>query len=136
MKLFNIIHTINKNQTDLIDKYIIHEGYSILLRSLAPICPHITHYLWAKIGHSIPIIQAHWPKVSKDALKSKLVEFVVQINGKLRGHININPEDQIKDIEKQALSQDFVKNHTKDKKHKKSIVLPTHKLVNLVFIDK
>ncbi|MEM1244151.1 MAG: leucine--tRNA ligase, partial [Pseudomonadota bacterium] len=63
------------------------ETMGILLRLLAPIAPHITHFLWRELEYSDHILQAKWPKVNAEALKTETVEMAVQINGKLRGTI-------------------------------------------------
>lgn len=82
MKLFNEISSYEISSDD--DKYFIHTSFSVLLRLLAPITPHIAHSIWINLGFEKPIIDAPWPKVDKSALKSDELDFVVQVNGKLR----------------------------------------------------
>ena len=82
MKLFNEISDYSIETEE--DKFFIHSSVSILLRLLAPITPHICHYLWQQLGFDKAIIDAPWPKVDKGALKTEEVNYVVQVNGKLR----------------------------------------------------
>lgn len=133
MKLFNIIYKLNKNQPDIIDKHILHDGYTILLRLLAPITPHITHVLWSELGHTKPIIDAPWPKVAKDALKSQLIQYIIQVNGKLRGHLEVSSDETIEKIESLAKQHESVARYTHSMLYDKAIILPERKLINLVY---
>lgn len=132
MKLFNLLSKLKDDNE--FAKPLIHQGISILLRLLAPICPHITHSLWYDLGFSGPIIDAPWPKVDKTALKLNEVEFVIQVNGKLRANLTLSPtldEDQI--IEK-VLADENVTKHIEGKTIKKTIVIKARQLVNIVAI--
>ncbi len=133
MKLFNIINKLSKGEPNLIDKYIIYEGYTILLRLLAPIAPHITHHLWKNMGYDRFIIDAPWPKVIKDALKEEQMSYVVQVNGKWRGTLSVSANWNSCDIEKSACSQDYVTLYVGNKTLQKAIVITKRKLINLVY---
>lgn len=128
MKLFNEL-TNYKIQTDN-DKHFFHETCSILLRLLAPITPHICHYLWLELGFEKAIIDAQWPKVDKYALKTEEINFIVQINGKLRGDFTI--QNNRSEAELINLAKENVAKFLKDSKIKKAIVLMHRQLVNLV----
>jgi leucyl-tRNA synthetase len=128
MKLLNELSTYII-ETDL-DRYFIHSGVSILLRLLAPMTPHITHVLWKELGFSKPIIDATWPKVDKSALKLNEVDFIVQINGKLRTQFSANhdtPEETLIELAKESVAT-FITN----KFITKTIVVAHRQLVNLV----
>lgn len=143
MKLFNTINEIsplitNDNQDDLfLESYyvrLLHEGFSILLRILSPICPHLTHQLWRKLDFGENILQSKLPKVNADALKIDHFELVVQVNGKLRGKINVSQDMSQDAIEKLALSHDNIQKVMVGKTLKKMIMVPG-KLINLVVTD-
>ena len=76
----------------------LNECVSILLRVLYPLAPHIAHQLWKDLGFAADagsIIDAPWPSVDQRALEQDEIEMVVQVNGKLRGHIRVpknNPQ--------------------------------------------
>ena len=82
MKLFNELSAYSIETEE--DRYFFHSGFSFLLRLLAPVTPHICHALWQTLGFEKAIIDAPWPKFDKNALKVDEVDFVVQVNGKLR----------------------------------------------------
>ena len=112
----------------------LSESVSILLRVLYPLAPHITHQLWNDLGFAAEagsIIDAPWPSVDDSALEQDEIELVVQVNGKLRGHIRV-PKDAAKEaIELLTLNDEGVKRHTEGRAVKKLIVVPG-KLVNVV----
>ncbi|MCE2988926.1 MAG: leucine--tRNA ligase [Nitrosomonadaceae bacterium] len=110
------------------------EGISILLRTLYPLAPHICWHLWNDLGFAAihgDIIDAPWPEPDPAALEQDEIELVVQVNGKLRGHICV-PKDASKDaIEKLVLADAGVAKHTEGKPIKKLIVVPG-RLINVV----
>jgi leucyl-tRNA synthetase len=56
---------------------------------LAPITPHISHELWNQLGHIGAIIDAPWPTLDDSALIQDTLQLVIQVNGKLRGQIDM-----------------------------------------------
>src|SRR3990172_453560 len=64
----------------------LHEGFSVLLRVMSPITPHIAHALWTELGFAGDVMTAPWPEVDESALETDEIELVLQVNGKLRGH--------------------------------------------------
>ena len=68
---------------------------------LAPIVPHIAHELWNALGGEGVLIDARWPQVDESALVRSSIELVVQINGKVRGKIEVAAdENEVAIIEK------------------------------------
>ncbi|MBL8512852.1 MAG: leucine--tRNA ligase [Betaproteobacteria bacterium] len=113
---------------------VLREGVSILLRVLYPACPHLTHALWDDLGFTAihgPILDAPWPEPDSAALEQDEVEMVVQVNGKLRGHITVPKAADKAAIEAMALADAGVARHTEGKPIKKVIVVPG-KLINVV----
>ena len=128
MKLFNELFAYEVKTSE--DNYLIYTGLSFLLRLLAPITPHICHVLWQQLGFEKAIIDAVWPKVDKNALKTDDVDYVVQINGKLRGEFTARmdmPEDELIAIAKQQTAS-----FLEGKSVIKSIIVAHRNLINLV----
>ncbi|GGI76818.1 leucine--tRNA ligase [Legionella impletisoli] len=128
MKMFNELSSYQIENEN--DKCFIHYGLSILLRLLAPITPHICHHLWQELEFEKIIIDAPWPKVDKSALKTDEVDYVVQVNGKLRGEFKTSV-----DVSEEALielAKENVASFISGKSLKKSIVVPHRQLINLV----
>ena len=108
-----------------------HEVLEIIVLVLAPIVPHIAHTLWFMLGHREAVVDARWPQVDTAALRQDSIEMVVQVNGKLRGHVSIPAgaaEDRVREI---ALANVAVARHVSGKTVKKVIMVPG-KLVNIV----
>ncbi len=107
-------------------------GQFLLL--LAPFAPHLTEELWGKLGNQFSIHQQSWPKYSPDLIEEEVVTIAVQINGKLRGTIELQ---RSKATEKQDWVEEMVKKDEKAKKYlegkeiKRTIFVPG-KLINFV----
>ena len=128
MKLFNEISSYSIDTEE--DKFFIHSSMSIILRLLAPITPHICHYLWQQLGFEKAIIDAPWPKVDKGALKTEEVDYVVQVNGKLRAQFtaSVDADENFLIEAAKEHARDFIV----DKTVKKAIVVAHRQLINLV----
>jgi leucyl-tRNA synthetase len=133
MKLFNVLNDIGSqhNESEQEKSTLMYEGISILLRILAPIVPHITHALWQQLKFTDTIIQAPFPKVRIDAIKTDLVKLIVQINGKKRGEI-ATPPDATEEVILPLLTVDPTFAHyLHDQIIVKTVVVPG-RLVNIV----
>jgi len=107
------------------------EGMSILLRLLAPITPHVTHYLWRELGFGEDVMQAPWPEPDPAALEQDEVELVVQVNGVKRGTVRAPKSADQRALETIVKSLDFVKKHMGDRIIKRIVVVPG-RLINVV----
>ena len=90
--------------------------------------PHICHSLcryWA----TATVLEAAWPEVDAAALVQSSIELVVQVNGKVRGKIQVAVEESKDNIEKIALSETNVQRFIEG--NEKRIVVPG-RLVNIV----
>jgi leucyl-tRNA synthetase len=107
------------------------ESFSILLRLLSPIAPHITHTLWTELGYDGDILNAEWPQVDESALVRDSIELVVQVNGKLRGKVCVPAAADKAAVEQAALADENVQRFIEGQTVAKIIVVPG-KLVNIV----
>jgi leucyl-tRNA synthetase len=110
------------------------EAVGILLRVLYPVVPHITHVLWQEMGFCAQygeLLDAPWPEVDAHALEQDTLEIVVQVNGKLRGRVNIPVTADEGAARAAALADEHVMKFVGDKPLRKVIFVPG-KLVNLV----
>ncbi|MGE5153806.1 MAG: leucine--tRNA ligase [Bdellovibrio bacteriovorus] len=110
---------------------VLREGLSICLRLLGPIAPHITHHLWRELGFGDDILRAPWPEVDASALRLDSIEYVVQVNGKVRGKFAVPAESDRSAVEAAALASAAVQRFTEGLTIRKVIVVPS-KLVNVV----
>jgi leucyl-tRNA synthetase len=85
----------------------LQEGFGILLRTLYPVAPHITHALWQNLGYATlhgDLLDAAWPQVDESALHQNQIELVLQVNGKLRGAVLVPANADRATIEQAALA--------------------------------
>ncbi|MCY4148895.1 MAG: leucine--tRNA ligase [Gammaproteobacteria bacterium] len=109
----------------------LRESLVILNKVLAPIVPHIAHVLWGKLGEPESLLDACWPSVDNEALKSACVELVVQVNGKLRSQIRVPTNSSRVEIEQAALDDSKTCRFIEGKDVKRIILVPG-RLVNIV----
>jgi len=108
------------------------ETLRTFLLLLNPFAPHLAEDLAARLG-GVPggtVAYEPWPRFDESLLVEDSIEFPVQVNGKLRGHIDISPETSAAEIEELALACEKVQQFLSGKEVKKIIVVP-NKLVNI-----
>ncbi len=132
MELLNFIPDEYKNENSLdSQKYCLDEAILFILQMLSPIAPHICEYLWDSFYEGGPSIECSWPELSETLLEIEEFELIVQVNGKVRGKVNINKGSEQKEIENIALNIENVKNYINDSEVKK-VIYVKNKLVNFV----
>ena len=111
--------------------FVLSEGFSILLRLLAPIAPHIAQHLWQHGGYGDDILAAPWPEVDEAALEQDEIEIVLQVNGKLRGNLTVAKTASKAMLEQLALAHPAVQKYLAGGAAKKIVVVPG-RLINVV----
>lgn len=113
------------------DRALVQEGLETVTLLLAPITPHISHDLWNRLGHSDAVIDARWPVQDDSALVQDTLQLVIQVNGKLRGQIDMPASATREEVEAVARVNENVLRFTEGLTIRKVIVVPG-KLVNIV----
>jgi leucyl-tRNA synthetase len=111
-----------------------HEALETMVLLLNPVTPHICHALWQALGHTIgpgPLDDHPWPVADPAALARDSVTLAVQVNGKLRGTIEVGVSASREEIERTALAEPKVADFVGGQTPKKIIVVPG-KIVNIV----
>jgi leucyl-tRNA synthetase len=98
---------------------------------LSPIVPHITTALWSELRPGTRLLDQPWPGVDASALVQDSIQLVVQVNGKLRGHVSVPANATREQIEATALRDETVLKFMAGQKPKKVVVVPG-RLVNVV----
>ena len=134
MKMLNTLNEVSVNKAGAaidIRNALLAEGVSILLRLLSPVAPHITHSLWTELKLGEDILHAEWPVVDESALVRDSIELMVQVNGKLRGKINVAADADKDSIEAAAMAEENAVKFIEGNTVRKVIVVPG-RLVNIV----
>jgi leucyl-tRNA synthetase len=109
-----------------------HEALEAMVLLLNPFTPHASHALWQVLGHSETLIEdVPWPVADPAALVRDGVTLAVQVNGKLRGTLDVPIDAPRAQLEAQARALPAVVAAIGDKAVRKVIVVPG-KIVNLV----
>jgi leucyl-tRNA synthetase len=98
---------------------------------LAPLAPHIAEELWRKLGHTDTVTYARFPAAELQFLVDDTIEYPVQVNGKVRGHIIVATDADAATVEAAALADDKVRAALGGATPKKVIVVPG-RMVNVV----
>jgi leucyl-tRNA synthetase len=99
-------------------------SYKLLLLLLSPFAPHITEELWSHFGEKKSIFLATWPKYDAKKIVAETIQIAVQVNGKVRGAISLDPNASEDEARKVALSDEKVKQFLMDKTVQKCIYVP------------
>ena len=101
------------------------------LKLINPIIPHVTEELWSMLGEENTIAYGKWPTYDESKIKDDSYEMVVQVNGKVRGKIEISSNTSGEEMVDIALGIPNVNANIQGKEIIKVIVIPK-KLVNIV----
>jgi len=131
MELLNTVGRFD-GSSDL-DRAVRHEALEIVTLILSPIIPHVAHALWQALGHPGAVVDEPWPKVDESALTQDSVEFVVQVNGKLRGRVRVPAGADEAAIREAALADEHVMKFVGGPSAiKRVIVVPGRQIANVV----
>ncbi len=129
MELLNAL--ARHSQRSAQDRSVMQEALEIVVLGLSPIIPHVTHALWRALGHERALIDEPWMTVDAAALLTSTVALVVQVNGKLRGHITVAAGADEDTVRTAALAEPHVQKFVGGAQVRKVIIVPG-KLVNIV----
>jgi leucyl-tRNA synthetase len=129
MELLNSIRSFGDSSPQ--GRAVRHEALGIEVLVLAPIIPHACHALWQALGHTSSLVDERWPQPDPAALAQDTHAMVVQVNGKLRGHIVVAVGADEAAVRAAALADRQVQKFVAGKPVRRVIVVKG-KLVNVV----
>lgn len=100
------------------------QTFETFLKLLAPLAPHLTEELWEKLGHTASIFTESWPTYDPSQIIDERIELGVQINGKLRGTIQLSPDADESTVKTLAFGNENVKKWLEGKEVVKVIYVP------------
>lgn len=102
-----------------------------LVLMVAPLAPHLAEELWKRLGHDTSLAHGPFPVADPQYLVEDTVEYPVQVNGKVRGHVTVPADADADALEAAALADEKVQAFLNGAAPKKVIVV-AGRLVNLV----
>ena len=102
------------------------------IKLINPITPHIAEEIWHTIlHHTNTIAYDSWPIFDENKVQDQMIEMVVQVNGKVRGKMEVAVDLVQEEIEAKAFAIENVQAHIQNKDIKKVIVVK-NKIINIV----
>jgi len=133
--IMELVNAVNQYREELSateeGRMALSSAMSTILVMLCPFTPHMCEEVWQQLGHAGTMDDVRLPAWSEDALKRDVVTVVVQVNGKLRGKVEVPAGSANDVVEQAALAEPSIQNHIAGKTVRKVIVVPG-KLVNVV----
>ncbi|HSX06672.1 MAG TPA: leucine--tRNA ligase [Candidatus Saccharimonadia bacterium] len=108
-----------------------HEALMAVVACVAPFAPHTSEDLWHQLGHSTSVHHDTWPKYNDQYLTQDTITLAVQVNGKLRGTIQVPADSNEATAVQQAKADAKIANHLDGKQIVKTIYV-ANKLLNFV----
>jgi leucyl-tRNA synthetase len=102
-----------------------------VVRLLSPMVPHFAEELWAALGHEPSILAAGWPAFSEAACAEDVLTVPVQVNGKVRGHVQVPAGAGEEEVKAAALADEKVRQHIGAATIRKVVYVPG-RMLNIV----
>jgi leucyl-tRNA synthetase len=131
MKFNTAIAGLMEYVNELTAKGASREDLLALVKLVGPFAPHLGDEAWEKLGEKGFLIQAEWPKHDEALTIDAVVTLAVQVNGKLRGSVDVARDATEAEVREKALAVPNVAKHMEGKAVRKVIVVPG-KIVNIV----
>ncbi|MGH7728641.1 MAG: leucine--tRNA ligase [Vulcanimicrobiaceae bacterium] len=112
------------------DPVLLYAAHALPL-VLAPFAPHAADELWHRYGYAESVHLARWLEPDPRALELETIEFVVQVNGKVRARLAVARGISEADVVELALAEPNVAAHLGGKEIRKRIFVPD-RLLNVV----
>jgi leucyl-tRNA synthetase len=109
----------------------LREALEVLVQLLSPFAPHVAEELWRELGRTEQLTLLHWPDADPALVVDEAYQIAVQVNGKLRGEVQVAASADDAEIRDMAARDPKVAGWLHGKTDKKVVVVPK-RLVNFV----
>ena len=130
MELMNALAKIEG--IDTITRQVRQEVLQNAALLLSPIVPHICQALWSELCPQKHILDAGWPVADQAAMVQDTVEYMIQVNGKLRGSLVVAKTESKQALETIVLQQHCVQKYIEAPLNVRKIIVVPNKLINIV----
>ncbi len=130
MELMNALAKVEGNNE--VTRSVRQEVLQNVALLLSPIVPHVCQAIWAELCPDSHILGAGWPAADQSAMVQDSIEYVIQVNGKLRGSITVAKTEGKETLEKLALEQPCVQKYIEENMSVRKVIVVPNKLINVV----
>jgi leucyl-tRNA synthetase len=132
-QIYSLLNEIEKsaNNSDPKDYSAIVDATNIIIQLFSPMMPHLAEECWSKMGNSGLVAQAPWPKADPQLLVVNSITMPIQINGKRKAELDIDPDATNDEIIAAVNQLDVIKTALDGREPKRIIVVPK-RIVNIV----
>ena len=106
-------------------------GWETLCKLSGPMIPHLAEELWHGLGHDTLLVNQPWPVAESAFLVEDTVEVAIQVNGKLRGTVNLPKDCDQAVAEEAAFEIEGLKNAIAGKQVRK-VIFVVNRIINVV----
>ena len=110
---------------------VLREGMEIVTRLIGPMMPHLAEEMWQALGHRTLVAETPWPQADAELARDEQVTIAVQVNGKLRGTLDLPRDAARPQVEEAALGLPQVTHALGGKPPRRVVVVP-NRIVNVV----
>ena len=96
-----------------------------------PMIPHLMEELWSRLGHDTLLVETAWPVADPALLRDDTVTIAIQVNGKLRGRLEVARDCEEAALRKRALAEAGVARAIGEREIRRVVVVP-NRIVNVV----
>jgi len=107
------------------------EGLEMLIHLLSPFAPFVCEEMWDRLGKGRSIYFESWPKWEEELLQTERIVLPIQVNGKVRGTVEVSAEASEEEIKEEVLKLERVRKYLEGKQLKRFIVVPK-RLISIV----
>ncbi|MEM8651009.1 MAG: leucine--tRNA ligase [Pseudomonadota bacterium] len=130
-ELLNTLAAAGKKEDGPMVNAAVKEGINVFVQCISPVMPHLAESCWQEMGNQGLVSEQSWPEFEPALAVDDTIVMPIQVNGKKRADIEVNPDATPDEIEAATLALDVIIKHLDGKEPKKIIVVPK-RIVNVV----
>ena len=111
--------------------WALRQGLETVVLLIGPMMPHLAEELWEELGHDVPVAETAWPAADASLLVEDSVTIGVQVNGKMRGTIELPRDSSQESAQQAAFDLDTVAKAIAAKPVRKVIFVP-NRIINVL----
>ncbi|MGI6706022.1 MAG: leucine--tRNA ligase [Clostridia bacterium] len=132
-RMMELVNSLYKYDADVENKNtrLFEETVRDLILLIAPFAPHFAEEMWESMGYEYSVFNQKWPEYDPKVLEKDVVELGVQVNGKIRGRVEVPADLSEEEVRKIVLADPRIQSYVEGKTIRK-LILIKNRIVNIV----